>query len=71
MLAGKAVPLLGIRGTASCILHFRGRVGENRVIRIRLAEILGLKDVTPVHLTHELYHHLEAKLERPAYRIQP
>jgi len=43
-------------------IYLRSVEEVNRLIRDSiLAEALGLDDVTPVNLAHELYHHLEAK----------
>lgn len=46
----------------------------NQLIRAnRLEEMIGIADVTPIHLAHELYHHLEAQkliLGTAQFRIQ-
>ena len=75
MSAGKAV-LFSEYGDRppSVTLYSRSVEEANRLIRDNgLAETLGLEDVTPVHLAHELYHHLEAKklTERASgYRVR-
>lgn len=44
----------------SIILHRHSVAEANRLIREHdLGSVLGLTDVGPVHVTHELYHHLE------------
>ncbi len=44
------------------ILHTHSIDEVNRIIREHaLADLLGLEDVGRVHLTHEIYHHLEAE----------
>jgi len=58
----------------SITLHMHS-VGEaNRLIRSQDLEApLGVSDVGPIHLAHELYHHLEAQRLTPGtagYRIQ-
>ncbi len=46
----------------SVILHTHSISDVNRLISEHaLADLLGIADVAPVHLTHELYHHLESQ----------
>jgi hypothetical protein len=61
--AGKAVLFSEYSDRPPAVTIYTRSVEEaNRLIRDNgLAEALGLDDVTPVHLAHELYHHLEAK----------
>jgi len=58
----------------SIILYARSLEETNGLIRAHgLEELLGLADVTPVHLAHELYHHLEGKKLTPGtagFRIE-
>ena len=58
----------------SIIMYPRSLEETNELIRAHgLEELLGLADVTPVHLTHELYHHLECKKLTPGtagFRIE-
>lgn len=58
----------------SIILHTHSISEVNRLIREHaLADLLGIEDVGPVHLTHELYHHLEGQKLVPGtagFRIQ-
>jgi hypothetical protein len=58
----------------SIVLHMWSVEEANRLIRDHDCEaILGLGDVGPVHLAHELYHHLEAQRLTPGtarFRIQ-
>jgi len=63
MAAGRAVLFSEYGDRPPAVTIYTGSVEEaNRLIRDNgLAEALGLDDVTPVHLAHELYHHLEAK----------
>ncbi|HXZ37561.1 MAG TPA: hypothetical protein VEL68_16180 [Thermodesulfobacteriota bacterium] len=63
MVAGKAVLFSEYRDRPPTITIYSRSVEEtNRLIRENgLAKALGLEDVTPVHVAHELYHHLEAK----------
>jgi hypothetical protein len=60
---GKAVLFSEYGDRPPCITLYSRSIHEaNDLIRDhRLSESLGVADVTPVHLTHELYHHLEAK----------
>ena len=56
------------------ILHMRSVQEANRLIRSHnLEQLLGVSDVGPIHLAHELYHHLETHRLTPGtagYRIQ-
>jgi hypothetical protein len=56
------------------ILHARSVEEANRLIRSHsLERLLGVSDVGPLHLAHELYHHLEAERLTPGtsgYRVQ-
>ncbi len=63
MAVGKAVLFSEYGDRPPAVTIYTHSVEEaNRLIRDNgLAEALGLDDVTPVHLAHELYHHLEAK----------
>jgi hypothetical protein len=58
----------------SIIVHTHSVAEANRLIREHdLASVVGLTDVGPVHLTHELYHHLEDRRLTPGtagFRIQ-
>jgi hypothetical protein len=58
----------------SIILHTHSISEVNRLIQEHvLADLLGIEDVGPVHLTHELYHHLEGQKLIPGtagFRIQ-
>jgi hypothetical protein len=58
----------------SITLHMRSVEEANRLIRSHnLERVLGVSDVGPIHLAHELYHHLEAQRLMPGtagYRIQ-
>jgi hypothetical protein len=58
----------------SITLHMRSIQDANRLIREHdLHRMLGLSDVAPVHLAHELYHHLESQRLTPGtagFRIQ-
>lgn len=58
----------------SITLYTRSINEANDLIRgHRLSDLLGIDDVKPAHLTHELYHHLEAKKlteGTSGYRIQ-
>jgi hypothetical protein len=46
----------------SIVLHSHSIAQANDLIREHgLADLLGIEDVGPVHLTHELYHHLDAE----------
>jgi len=75
MAAGKAVLFSEYGDRPPAVTLYTRSVEEiNRLIRDNgLAEALGLDDVTPVHLAHELYHHLEAKKlteGTSGYRVQ-
>jgi len=56
------------------ILHTHSIAEATRLIQEHaLADLLGIADVGPVHLTHELYHHLDAQKLVPGtagFRIQ-
>jgi hypothetical protein len=58
----------------SITLHMQSIQEANRLIREHdLAGMLGLSDVAPVHLAHELFHHLESQRLTPGtagFRIQ-
>jgi len=58
----------------SIILHTHSISEVNRLIQEHgLADLLGIEDVGPVHLTHELYHHLDGEKLVPGtagFRIQ-
>jgi len=58
----------------SIILHTHSISEVNRLIQEHaLADLLGIEDVGPVHLTHELYHHLDGQKLVPGtagFRIQ-
>ena len=58
----------------SITLHMRSIEEANRLIREHdLERMLGLSDVGPVHLAHEIYHHLESQRLTPGtagFRIQ-
>lgn len=75
MVVGKAVLFSEYGDRPPAITIYTRSVEEaNRLIRDNgLAEALGLDDVAPIHLAHELYHHLEAKKltgGTASYRIQ-
>jgi len=63
ILVGKAVLFSEYGDRPPAITIYTPPVEEaNRLIGVNgLAEALGLDDVAPIHLAHELYHHLEAK----------
>ena len=58
----------------SIILHTHSISEVNRLIQEHaLADLLGIEDVGPVHLTHDLYHHLDGQKLVPGtagFRIQ-
>ena len=58
----------------SIILYTQSLEEANQLIQSnRLEEIVGVTDVAPLHLAHELYHHLEAQklvLGTAQFRIQ-
>jgi len=58
----------------SITLHMRSVEEANRLVRSHhLERLLGVSDVGPIHLAHELYHHLEAQRLTPGtagFRIQ-
>jgi hypothetical protein len=59
---------------AAVILHAHSVEEANRLIRAHALEsLLGVRDVGPVHLAHELYHHLEGQRLTPGtsrFRVQ-
>jgi hypothetical protein len=61
--AGKAILFSEYSARPPSITIYTRSVNEaNRLIRDNaLAELLGIDDLIPMHLAHELYHHLEAK----------
>jgi len=63
MAAGRAVLFSEYGDRPPTVTIYTRSVEEvNRLIQDNiLADSLGLNDVTPVNLAHELYHHLEAK----------
>ena len=60
---GKAVLFSEYGGRPPSITLYRRSINEaNDLIREHgLSDLLGLGDITPVHLTHEVYHHLEMR----------
>ena len=61
--AGALVHFSEYRPKPPTITLYRRSMGEaNQLIREHdLEDLLGFSDVDPIHLAHELYHHLEAK----------
>jgi hypothetical protein len=81
MQAGKAILFSEYSDRLASITIYTRSVNEaNRLIRDNgLAELLGIDDLAPMHLAHELYHHLEAKkltagtagFRIPTFRLGP
>jgi hypothetical protein len=61
--AGKAILFSEYSDRPPSITVYTPSVNEaNRLIRDNgLTKLLGIEDLTPMHLAHELYHHLEAR----------
>jgi len=73
--AGSSVLLSEYHSRPPSIILYTSPLGEvDQLIAIHgLEDLLGLAEVTPVHLAHELYHHLEAKKLTPGtsgFRIE-
>jgi len=73
--AGRSVLFSEYGGRPPAITLYAQSVEEaNQLIRTNhLEEVIGIADVAPLHLAHELYHHLEAQkliLGTAQFRIQ-
>ncbi|MHB1415498.1 MAG: hypothetical protein ACYC1C_09610, partial [Chloroflexota bacterium] len=68
--AGQSVYFSEYAEKRATITIYRQSIGEvNELIKTAgLRDLLGLEDVAPVHLAHEVYHHLELKGLTPGTR---